>query len=84
MYFLEFQAAALHNQLVLQQEIRDLKSIVLRNINLTAPIIQNQNVLWPIKSELDFITANEALTEESVFNHQVITHFTTQYETIHI
>ncbi|OXA48256.1 hypothetical protein Fcan01_17363 [Folsomia candida] len=72
--FRAFQAASLHGQLILQEEIRELKSLVLRNINSTATGSNNDAeiwALWPLLNPEALKQAEEQLKNPDIFRQQI-------------
>ncbi|OXA49371.1 hypothetical protein Fcan01_15937, partial [Folsomia candida] len=69
-----FQAASLHGQLVLQEEMREVKSLVLKSINSTATGANNDAeiwTLWPLLNPEALKQAEEQLRNPDIFRQQI-------------
>ncbi|OXA49202.1 hypothetical protein Fcan01_15515 [Folsomia candida] len=69
--FRAFQVTSLQNQLILQEDIKDLKTIILRSLS-TSSQLRSSNIVWLVKNQEQLQEVNEILsTDNAVFNLEV-------------
>ncbi|OXA38156.1 hypothetical protein Fcan01_27153 [Folsomia candida] len=67
-----FQETSIQNQLILQEEIKDLKAIVLRCLNSLSNVQPLTSIIWPIKNNEDLEKVNQCLADPNTYNREVI------------
>ncbi|OXA40659.1 hypothetical protein Fcan01_24605 [Folsomia candida] len=66
-----FQVTSLQNQLILQEDIKDLKTIILRSLS-TPSQLRSSNIVWPIKNQEQLQQVNEIFAaDNTLFNLEV-------------
>lgn len=63
--------ASLQNQLVLQEEIKDLKTILLRSLSSSSKL-RSSKIAWLIKNEDQLQEVNTTLADDTIPDHEVI------------
>ncbi|OXA47039.1 hypothetical protein Fcan01_18276 [Folsomia candida] len=71
--FRGFQAVSSQNQLILQEEIREVKSMLLRSTNSGNTQSRTaKDTLWPLRNAEDLKRVDEILKNPDIFNEQVL------------
>ncbi|OXA45205.1 hypothetical protein Fcan01_19794, partial [Folsomia candida] len=69
--FRAFQVTSLQNQLISQEDIKDLKTIILRSLS-TPSQVRSSNIVWPIKNQEQLQQVNEIFAaDNTLFNLEV-------------
>ncbi|OXA43304.1 hypothetical protein Fcan01_22144 [Folsomia candida] len=68
--FRAFQVASLQNQLVLQEEIKDLKTILLRSLSSSSKL-RSSKIAWLIKNEDQLQEVNTTLADDTIPDHEI-------------